>query len=554
MFCAEPSDLPGWRAPTAARYDRTMRLTILILMGLTLTAAAEEPQVVLEFRPLPFIARAESLEEARGLDAETFDLGYCALLVSRLAHPDLDLDRWLGELDKLAQSALKRVAGKPRVTARMAIDAISDELKARRISCPARGLGSVDPRNAYLDKTLAAGKGDCVALTVLYLAIAERMSLPGMHLVELPDHVFVRHERGDARFNVEATSGGKAVSDARYRKDFPYAREAVGYYQVSRSPRWAVAYLLVEHGLLRWQADDVPAASEAFREALAWAPEHLYARYNQAGVQLRMGNYEAARDSYRAYLERRPEHALGWFGLARATLRLKDHGAAEAALAKGRNLDPKNPEIRQMDAELALARGDVQAARKAIGHRIDTLEGRFLLARIHIKAGKRTEAKAVLRKLVKQYPKIDAPARLLANLLVLEKSRKQAIKVLEGLVEQRPELAPVRAQLGILCRTIGEHAKAATHLAEAVRLDPSKPEWSVGHVSSLIELGKDKDAGAAARAASDRHPEHKQLAKMAGEIAKDLLDDHANGRKYLLRYKQLGGTDESVLRYLEAGE
>jgi len=57
-------------------------------------------------RPLPQAARVQSLAEARKLPPASFDLAYTALLVARLANPQLDLERQLKQLDELAQAIL----------------------------------------------------------------------------------------------------------------------------------------------------------------------------------------------------------------------------------------------------------------------------------------------------------------------------------------------------------------------------------------------------------------------------------------------------------------
>ncbi|MFO0958887.1 MAG: transglutaminase-like domain-containing protein [Isosphaeraceae bacterium] len=116
------------------------------------------------------------------------DLSRLAMELARDAYPDLDADRYLRRIDDLA--------GRVR-------DRCADGLKAKPI------LGQInwvlfheenyrgnqddyyDPRNSYLSDVIDRRVGIPISLSVLYLAVAERIGL-AMAGVNLPAHFVVR--------------------------------------------------------------------------------------------------------------------------------------------------------------------------------------------------------------------------------------------------------------------------------------------------------------------------------------------------------------------------
>src|SRR5512141_3482262 len=77
---------------------------------------------------------------------------------------------------------------------------------------------SADPGNYPLESVLARRQGNCLGLSVLYLALADRLGIP-FRGVYVPSHCFVRYEGNGVRVNVEFAEGGASWSDDRYRRE-----------------------------------------------------------------------------------------------------------------------------------------------------------------------------------------------------------------------------------------------------------------------------------------------------------------------------------------------
>ncbi len=132
---------------------------------------------------------AGSPEFRRLLDGDAgADLAVIALEIARDARPDLDAGECLWRMDSLAE----------RVRQRCALGAGVKPLvgQVNWVLFVEEGFHGAtddyyDPRNSYLDELLERKSGIPISLSVLYLAIAERLGLP-MAGVNLPGHFVVR--------------------------------------------------------------------------------------------------------------------------------------------------------------------------------------------------------------------------------------------------------------------------------------------------------------------------------------------------------------------------
>ena len=90
-------------------------------------------------------------------------------------------------------------------------------------------LATGNPDNYLLDRVLAWKRGNCLGMTVVFLALAERLDIP-LGSVYVPSHCFVRYEGNGARINVETAMGGAERKDEWYARKYhlkegsPYLR------------------------------------------------------------------------------------------------------------------------------------------------------------------------------------------------------------------------------------------------------------------------------------------------------------------------------------------
>lgn len=70
-------------------------------------------------------------------------------------------------------------------------------------------------------KVLETRKGHCVGLSLLYLAIGERLNLP-IYAKKVPSHMYVCYDDGFTKFNIETTLKGFPCDDDYYSYHFPF--------------------------------------------------------------------------------------------------------------------------------------------------------------------------------------------------------------------------------------------------------------------------------------------------------------------------------------------
>jgi regulator of sirC expression with transglutaminase-like and TPR domain len=136
------------------------------------------------------------------------DLSRIALEIGRDAYPEIDIEAYVGRIDRLADRARTRF--KPGSTVREILGQINWVLF---IEEEFRGNSEdyYDPRNSYLNEVLDRGLGIPITLSLVYGTMAERLGLT-VAGVNLPLHFMLRVDDGDKICFVDPFYGG-AVYD-----------------------------------------------------------------------------------------------------------------------------------------------------------------------------------------------------------------------------------------------------------------------------------------------------------------------------------------------------
>ena len=123
---------------------------------------------------------------ARGEDE--IDLARACLLIAQDAYPGLDVEGYLGEIERLAARLRGRLAPEGGAEERVAAlnRFLFDEL-----GYSGNADNYYDPRNSYLNEVLDRRTGIPLTLSVLYLEIGRRVGL-ALQGVSFPGHFLVR--------------------------------------------------------------------------------------------------------------------------------------------------------------------------------------------------------------------------------------------------------------------------------------------------------------------------------------------------------------------------
>lgn len=179
-------------------------------------ATIEQAAIGLENRKLKgYYARSEA--EVLALPPEEIDLAH-AIFLSQQNRTEEALDvkkNYEAAIDLMALQIRARLPQKatPEQKIRIINDFIFYELGFR---FPPHSLYAKEiDRYTYLSSVIDSRRGICLGVSVLYLALAQRLGLP-LEIVTPPGHIYVRYNDGKKIINIETTARGIDVDSNEY--------------------------------------------------------------------------------------------------------------------------------------------------------------------------------------------------------------------------------------------------------------------------------------------------------------------------------------------------
>jgi regulator of sirC expression with transglutaminase-like and TPR domain len=147
-------------------------------------------------------------------DEAEIDLARACLLIAVDAYPGLDVDGYLGEIERFAARLRGRLPAGGGAEDRV--------VELNRFLFDDLGFSGnaghyYDPRNSYLNEVLDRRTGIPITLSVLYLEIGRRIGLD-LQGVSFPGHFLVRLRLRGAILVLDPFSGGVALSEADLRE------------------------------------------------------------------------------------------------------------------------------------------------------------------------------------------------------------------------------------------------------------------------------------------------------------------------------------------------
>jgi len=159
------------------------------------------------------MAAPDPFAELMGREEPAIDLARACLLIAKDAYPGLDVDGYLGEIERLAARLRGRLADADGAEERVA--ALNEFLFAE-LGYSGNAEDYYDPRNSYLNEVLDRRTGIPLTLSVLYMEIGRRVGLP-IEGVSFPGHFLVRLRLRGALLVLDPFFGGEPQSEADLR-------------------------------------------------------------------------------------------------------------------------------------------------------------------------------------------------------------------------------------------------------------------------------------------------------------------------------------------------
>ena len=248
---------------------------------------------------------ATSIEQVLRLADDELDVATAALIVSEQWSDLVPGRQHQAALDQMALEILARLKEQRLAVNFRAVPVINrylfEELGFRSIA------EANDPNALFLHTVLDKKRGYCLSLSILYLAIGERLGLP-VYGVVVPGHFFVRYDDGRVRFNIETTSKGGNATDEHYMNKFKAPEDGHdGIYMRNLSKRQTLGCFFNNLGNSYIEVGNLDSAFLALVRAVEINPTLAESRANLGNVYLRTGRVQQAIDEYKAALRINPD-------------------------------------------------------------------------------------------------------------------------------------------------------------------------------------------------------------------------------------------------------
>ena len=243
------------------------------------------------------------------------ELARACLQIAEDAYPGLDVDGYVGEIDRFAN----------RLRARFAPQAVAEDrvIALNEFMFDDLGFGGntddyYDPRNSYLNEVIDRRTGIPITLSVLYMEIGRRIGLP-FEGVSFPGHFLVRLPLRGGTLVLDPFSGGvpQSESELRERLKRVIPREAAGGIPVAKLPldeflepasnRQILARVLRNLKMVYREKDQPQRLLEVLNRMIVVTPDSAAELRDRGFVYQRLECWRPALQDLAEYLKREPE-------------------------------------------------------------------------------------------------------------------------------------------------------------------------------------------------------------------------------------------------------
>jgi regulator of sirC expression with transglutaminase-like and TPR domain len=160
------------------------------------------------------VVALDPFAELMARDEAEIDRARACLMIATDAYPGLDVDGYLGEIERLGVRLRGRLP--PGGGAEERVLALNQFL-FDDLGYSGNADNYYDPRNSYLNEVLDRRTGIPITLSVLYLEIGRRIGLD-LEGVSFPGHFLVRLRLRGAMLVLDPFSGGETLAEADLRQ------------------------------------------------------------------------------------------------------------------------------------------------------------------------------------------------------------------------------------------------------------------------------------------------------------------------------------------------
>jgi regulator of sirC expression with transglutaminase-like and TPR domain len=160
------------------------------------------------------VSELQTFEKILAEKDEKIDLARACLLIAQDAYPGLEIDRYLGDIERMAlrlRSRMPQAGGaEERVVA-------LNQYLFDDLGFQGNADDYYDPRNSYLNEVIDRRIGIPITLSILYMEVGRRIGLP-IEGVSFPGHFLVRLRMRGGTLVIDPFTGGVPLSEVELRE------------------------------------------------------------------------------------------------------------------------------------------------------------------------------------------------------------------------------------------------------------------------------------------------------------------------------------------------
>lgn len=257
----------------------------------------------------------QAFESVINKEDARIDLARACLMIAQDAYPGLEVERYLGEIERMAIRLRGRLpaTGGPEERVATLNQFLFDDL-----GFWGNTEEYYDPRNSYLNEVIDRKTGIPITLAILYMEVGRRVGLP-LEGVSFPGHFLVRLRLRGGVLVLDPFTGGAAQSEAELRErlqrvipegvadNLPVAELPLDQFLEPASNRQILARVLRNLKGIYREADKPERMLDVLNRMLLVAPDASVELRDRGLVYQRLECYRAALKDLSDYAEREPE-------------------------------------------------------------------------------------------------------------------------------------------------------------------------------------------------------------------------------------------------------
>jgi regulator of sirC expression with transglutaminase-like and TPR domain len=261
------------------------------------------------------MAALEPFAELLRREDARIDLARACLMIAEDAYPGLDVDRYVGEIERMAIRLRGRMPQKQNAEERVVA---LNQFLYEDLGYWGNTDAYYDPRNSYLNEVIERKTGIPITMSILYMELGRRIGLP-LEGVSFPGHFLVRLKLRGGMLVLDPFCGGAPQSEDDLRSrvkrvipdgvadDLPAAELPLDQFLEPATNRQILSRVLRNLKGIYRESDKPERLLEVLNRMLLVTPGASAELRDRGYVYQRLECYRAALKDLTDYAEREPD-------------------------------------------------------------------------------------------------------------------------------------------------------------------------------------------------------------------------------------------------------